>query len=584
MTGRASPVASTTELDKEVESVGVGEATEGEDDARGRRPATPSSVKEVAEGSPTGDLPIATSPAAPSSPTTADASHAPSPSPTPFPPLQPTRTSASAVPYSVFSTRTKLVIVAIGGIAGVFSPISSNIFVPAIPILADAFHTSESAISQAVTVYLVFQAITPSIFGSMSDSFGRRPIYIGTLIVYLGANIGLALCPTNAYWLLLVLRALQSTGGSAVISIGYGAVADVAEPRERGKYAAFFQVGAMAGPAFGPLLGGVLADTLGWRSIFWFLAIATGVVLVPLILFLPETLRSLVGDGSIPPPTLNSSPIMLYQRRKMERELRERGEEGEKVERPPPKPYQPLSAFMLLFNPEIILINIFVSLIYLEFYSSLTVFSTVLKDKYSLSELHIGLCYLPSGIGTIIAAQLNGRLLDWTFRREERRVGGDYRKKPETFNIERTRLRCLIPFVTCGWIATTAQGWCLQARAPLPATLVMNFFVGLGSGGIATATVYGQDVVPGKGGAISASLNLVRCLFGAVGVACIQSMYKAMGAGWTFVLLTGICILGIPLPLLVVRKGRFWRAKRMAKKEAKKERKAVGGTPAGKKS
>jgi MFS family permease len=45
-----------------------------------------------------------------------------------------------------------------------------------------------------------------------------------------------------------------------------------------------FQVGAMLGPAFGPLIGGVLAQTLGWRSIFWFLVIATGVVLVPVIL------------------------------------------------------------------------------------------------------------------------------------------------------------------------------------------------------------------------------------------------------------------------------------------------------------
>lgn len=43
----------------------------------------------------------------------------------------------------------------------------------------------------------------------MSDSFGRRPIYVLVLTIYLGANIGLALCPTSAFWLLLVLRMLQ---------------------------------------------------------------------------------------------------------------------------------------------------------------------------------------------------------------------------------------------------------------------------------------------------------------------------------------------------------------------------------------
>lgn len=115
----------------------------------------------------------------------------------------------SSKPYSAFSQSTKYLIVGISGIAGVFSPISSNIFVPAIPTLSEAFNRSEQDISLAVTIYLVFQAITPSFFGAMSDSYGRRPVYIGTLIIYLGANVGLALMPTSAYWLLLFLRALQ---------------------------------------------------------------------------------------------------------------------------------------------------------------------------------------------------------------------------------------------------------------------------------------------------------------------------------------------------------------------------------------
>lgn len=80
------------------------------------------------------------------------------------------------------------------------------------------------------------------------------------------------------------LADMQATGGSAVISIGAGTVSDIAEPRERGKFMSIFQCGTQIGPAFGPLLGGVFSQTLGWRAIFWFLTIATGVVLVPLIL------------------------------------------------------------------------------------------------------------------------------------------------------------------------------------------------------------------------------------------------------------------------------------------------------------
>lgn len=136
----------------------------------------------------------------------------------------------------------------------------------------------------AVTVYLIFQALTPSFFGSASDSYGRRPVLLLTMVIYMGANIGLALMPTSKYWLLLFLRALQSTGGSAAISIGAGAVADVAMPSERGKFMAVFQAGVTVGPALGPLLGGVFAQTIGWRAIFWFLAIAVACVMVPFLL------------------------------------------------------------------------------------------------------------------------------------------------------------------------------------------------------------------------------------------------------------------------------------------------------------
>lgn len=82
-------------------------------------------------------------------------------------------------------------------------------------------------------------------------------------------------------------------------------------------------------------------------------------------------------------------------------------------------------------------------------------------------------------------------------------MGGDYRKVGEEFRIDRTRIRCMFPFMVyvlylffdiCFWlmrsycscflVATTSLGWCLQARAPLAVTLVANFFVGLGSGSI----------------------------------------------------------------------------------------------------
>lgn len=82
---------------------------------------------------------------------------------------------------------------------------------PVIPAMAIAFDRSEQDITLAVTAYLVFQAITPSFLASLSDSYGRRPVIMAVLVVYIGANIGLALLPTHegGYAGLLVLRAVQ---------------------------------------------------------------------------------------------------------------------------------------------------------------------------------------------------------------------------------------------------------------------------------------------------------------------------------------------------------------------------------------
>lgn len=149
---------------------------------------------------------------------------------------------------------------------------------------------------------MIFQGLAPGIFAAISDSVGRRPTYIICFVIYVASNIGLAL--TKTYWLLMLLRAIQATGNSATVALGAGVIADIATPNERGGHLGIFGVGPLTGPSLGPIIGGALAQTLGWRAIFWFLAIFGGVFSVLLVLFLPETLRSIVGNGSVRPTNI----------------------------------------------------------------------------------------------------------------------------------------------------------------------------------------------------------------------------------------------------------------------------------------
>jgi multidrug resistance protein len=134
----------------------------------------------------------------------------------------------------------------------------------------------------------------------MADRAGRRPIYAICYIIFNAANIGLAL--QNNYTALLILRMVQSAGSSSTVSLANGVVGDIVTSAERGTYIAYASLAGIFGPMIAPVLGGAIAQYAGWHFLFWFQLIFSSAVYVPLLLFMPETCRRVVDDGSIPPP------------------------------------------------------------------------------------------------------------------------------------------------------------------------------------------------------------------------------------------------------------------------------------------
>lgn len=132
-------------------------------------------------------------------------------------------------------------------------------------------------------------------------------------------------------------------------------------------------------------------------------------------------------------------------------------------------------------------------------------------------------------------------------------------------------------------ISAIAMGWTMQEHVHVSVPLIFTFICGLGTSLLTTTTIYAIDLAPGKGGAVTASVswqapvlsspqfNFTRCLLGAVEVGTVQPMFKAMGAGWMFVLLAGICVLVTPLPIIVARIGPRLRRERAEKAKRKEE-------------
>ena len=118
------------------------------------------------------------------------------------------------------------------------------------------------------------------------------------------------------------------------------------------------------------------------------------------------------------------------------------------------------------------------------------------------------------------------------------------------------------------------------------APIIFTFIIGIGVSFLTTsqssrhvnrimlipATIYGLDLFPGQGGAITAAFNLTRCLLGAVATSVVQLMTNVMGPGWTFVTLSGICLLATPMPLIVYKYSPGWRRTRRAKAQKAEEK------------
>ncbi|KJY00824.1 MFS transporter like protein [Zymoseptoria brevis] len=492
------------------------------------------------------------------------------------PDLEAPLSRTSTAPFSVFTTPQKRFIVFMVSLASFFSPLSANIYFPALNTLSRDFNVSPSTMNLTLTSYMIFQGLAPTLFGDLADMAGRRPAYLIGFAIYLGACIGIALC--DSFAALLVLRCLQSSGSSSTIALGLGVVADIATSAERGVWMGWATSGPMIAPALAPVLGGLFTEFLGWRWIFWFLVILTCAVLVPLVMIFPETGRNVVGNGSIAPQGWNMSLLNYLQVK------RQHG----KVEPSPPPPTSlkthlrlpnPLNSLRLLLEKDVSLLLIYNALIYSSFYCLMSSFPQLLSDIYGFNPLQIGLCFLPLGSGAFLATFLSGHILDWNFRRIAAQLSWPIVKNRSAdlgaFPIERARLQITAPCVFLGSVALIAVGWCLHYEVPLAAPLVLSFIHGLFmTAAFNTLSVLLVDLYPTSPATATAGNNLVRYLFGAAATAVILDVLKAMGRGGGFTFVAGVVIAGSPVLWVLEKWGMGWRAERKEKIQAKKEKKA----------
>lgn len=168
-----------------------------------------------------------------------------------------------------------------------FGSFVNDLYLPTLPQMRADFHTSRSVIQLGLSFGMIGLGLGELYWGPLSDKIGRKPVlYMSVGLFALSAAISV-LSPTITFF--LICRLFQGLGGSGAILLSRTIPTDYAEGRALAKIMAM--IGAINGiaPGGGPLLGGIMADTIGWRGVF---VVLTGIGLAILLLGLriPETL------------------------------------------------------------------------------------------------------------------------------------------------------------------------------------------------------------------------------------------------------------------------------------------------------
>ncbi|KAJ5408560.1 MFS general substrate transporter [Penicillium cosmopolitanum] len=458
-----------------------------------------------------------------------DQNHGPSPSP------------------SILSGPEKILSIIIVTTMTFLGPAPMSIYFPILSSLSRDLHVSPSRMSLTITVYMITQALFPLLTASFSDQRGRRPVFLVCLTVYLGANIGLA--SQTSFAALMALRCLQSFGASSLSVVGIAAMTDIITRAERGKYRIYTSSGYTLASLLGPVMGGLLAQFLGWRSVFWFLAIFAGVMLLLILMFLRESCRTVVRDGSVPPQRWNRALIDWMH-------------PLEYCSESPPQPGSTcrrgvLDTIRLLGSWQT---GLLVASQAVLFCGSMAIFASIpllFQRKYGFQIWQIGLVYVPYAAGGFAARWIVSHLTAKNMRRYRRHIGAEV-IDPREFPFER------VLYLAGAWVIV--YGWIMQRDVHVAGPLVVLFFTGNATTGASVGLTGLLLGIHRRRPAMAlAAANMARFLCAAGAVAAIIPGIKLIGIGWMGTVVAGIYLMMSGMLWVVYYHGQRMRPSNLKK-------------------
>lgn len=408
--------------------------------------------------------------------------------------LDPIPSADPADPYNwpSWKKNANLILVAFHAMMTTFTAAA---IIPAYENIAEDLHTTVQGASYLTSLQILILGFAPLFWKPLANRYGRRPIWLLSTIGSLVCNIGCA--ESHSYGAMAASRALVAFFISPAIAIGSGVVTETFFKRQRGKYMGIWTVLVTLGPPSGPFFMGFVAYHVGYRWIFWILAIVNGVQFIAYLFLGPETryLRQGVPhQGSafkqeyLTFARLDPAPFSFYEF------------------------IQPLS----LFRYTSIAVPTLAYTIVFGFASVLLTVEIpqIFIPKFGFNPQQLGLQFLGIIIGTIIGEQLGGALSDYWMNRRAR-AHPDARPSPE-FRLWLSYLGFLLTIVGIIVFGVRTEQ---AATGHWNVTPIVGIAIaGCGNQIVTTVLVtYAVDCHLEQSASIGVFVNLVRSTWGFIG-------------------------------------------------------------------
>ncbi len=258
------------------------------------------------------------------------------------------------------------------GAMSAFPPVTTDIYLPALPELTHALKGVTAQGQETLAVYFLGLGLGQLFYGPWSDRVGRRPTMLIGAALYLVASLGCALATSMPQ--MIALRFLQALGACAGVVISSAIVRDRFEHQESARIFSMLLTLRGIGPLIAPVVGGVIVTFLGWRAIFWALTIFGSVLGLTVVFGLKETRTAEVAARA-----RSESPIRAYA--------------------------------AVLRNPEIVGYMMTSGLNFSCMFAWIAAAPYLVIGVYKVPALYFGWIFGANAAGFMIASQINRRLL-----------------------------------------------------------------------------------------------------------------------------------------------------------------------------